>query len=233
MTPNNRRIALAVVLLFSAIPAARATLATAATFDQKVENAATIIVGKCVKTESKFDPSGRWILTYSTFEVEQTMKGIVLPQVTIVMPGGQVGSIHQDTIGIPAFREGSENVLFVKNTRLGPTVLYFDQGAYDVARDEHGERIVTPVPSNVVQIDTQRGMAVAPSDTPRTLRDFQRDIDQSLRAARDRKQRMDTLAAERLRREASLWNTLKGNKWIVALALAGIAFATWQFLRRA
>ncbi len=203
----------------------------AATFDQKVENAAAIVLGKCVKTESRYDPTGRWIVTYSTFEVEQTMKGVPALQVTIVTPGGQVGAIHQATVGIPAFREGAENVLFVKNTKLGPTVLYFDQGTYDVTTDEHGEKIVSPVPSNVVKIDTQRGLAVAPNDAPRTLREFQRDVEDSLRASRDRKMRMETLAAEKLRREASLWSVFKQNRWTVILALAGIAFATWRLLR--
>ncbi len=230
MTQNNRLPALAAALLLSA-PAAHATLAVAATFDQKVENATTIILGKCVKSESRFDPTGRWILTYATFDVETTMKGPPAPQVTIVTPGGQVGSIHQDTIGVPLFQEGSENLLFVKNSRFGPTVLYFDQGAYDVTTDEHGQKIASPVRSNVVKIDTQRGLAVAPNDTPRSLRDFQRDLDESLRAARDRKMRMETVAAEKLRREASLWSVVKENKWTVILALAGIAFATWRLVR--
>src|SRR5437773_7388530 len=115
MTPNNRFLALATVALLS-VPAARATLATAATFDEKVENAAAIVFGKCIKTESRMDPTGRWILTFSTFEISKTIKGAAVPQITVVTPGGQVGSIHQDSIGIPQFRAGEENVIFVKNS---------------------------------------------------------------------------------------------------------------------
>jgi hypothetical protein len=233
MTPNNRLLlaVLAVALSLSA-PAAHATLAAAATFDQKVENAAGIVLGKCVKQETRYDPSHRWILTYSTFEVEKTIKGIPSQQITVVTPGGQVGSIHQDTIGIPAFHQGAENVLFLKNTELGPTVLYFDQGAYDVTVDQRGERIVSPVPSNIVKIDTQRGMAVAPNDAPRTLSEFERDVEQAKRSARDNKMRMDALAAEKRQQETSFWYLLKRNRWIVMLALAGIAFATWKLIRR-
>jgi hypothetical protein len=231
MTPNNRLLAIAALLVLSAVPAARATLAAAATFDQKVENAVAIVLAKCIKQESRYDPTHRWILTYSTFEVQKTMKGAAAAQITIIIPGGQVGSVHQDSIGIPSFREGAENVLFLKDTQRGPTVLYFDQGAYDVVSDERGERIVAPVPSNLVKIDTQRGVAV-PSDTPRTLRQFEREVEESLRASRDRKMRMDALAAEKRRQEASFWGVVKRNKWIVLLALAGIAFATWQLVRR-
>jgi len=229
MTANNRASALAVLLLLSA-PGAQATLASAATFEQKVENAAAIILGKCVRTESRFDPTGRWILTYSTFAVEKTMKGSPVPEVTLVTPGGHVGSIHQDTIGISAFRPGTEHVVFVKDTRLGPTVLYFDQGAYDVATGARGERIVSPAPTDLVTIDTQRGVAVSP-DEPQPLPDFERRVADTIRDLRDRKIRMDAIAAEKLRRQTSFWATWGKNRWIIFVALAGIAFATWSLLR--
>src|SRR5205823_4564402 len=133
------------------------------------------------------------------------MKGAPLPEVTVVTPGGSVGKIHQDTIGIPAFLEGAENVIFTKDTKLGPTVLFFDQGAYAVNTDDRGERIVSPVPSNLVKIDTQRGMAVAPNDTPQPLPQFERQVDDAIKNLRSEKMRMDTMAAEKLRREASIF----------------------------
>jgi hypothetical protein len=231
MSSNNLIGVLAASAMILSIPATRASMATVATFDDKVDRAASIILGKCLRQESRFDPSGRWIVTYSTFQVEKTMKGNPSPEMTLVTPGGQVGSVHQETIGIPAFRAGAENVIFVKNSSLGPTVLYFDQGAYDVATDNHGEKIVTPVPSNLVKIDTQRGMAVAPGDTPRPLSQFEREVGDSLRNLRETRMRMNTIAAEKLRQEASLWSVARENKWTILLALAGIAFATWRLLR--
>lgn len=231
MPSNNLIRALAATAVILTVPAAHATMAVAAAFDDKVAHAASIIFGKCLRQESKFDPSGRWIVTYSTFAVERTMKGNPMPELTVVTPGGEVGGVHQSTIGIPAFHPGAENVLFVKNSSLGPTVLYFDQGAYDVTTNDRGEKVVTPVPSNLVKVDTQRGMAVAPSDTPKTLPQFEREVGETLRNLRDEKVRMDTIAAERLRREASLWSVAKDNKWTILLALAGIAFATWRLLR--
>ena len=230
MATNNRLLALAAAVLLSA-PAAHASTAVAASFDDKVGHATAIVLGKCLRQESRFEPSGRWIVTYSTFQIEKAMKGSVAPEMTLVTPGGQVGAIHQETIGIPAFHPGAENVIFVKDSSLGPTVLYFDQGAYDVTTDDRGERIVTPVLSNLVKVDTQRGMAVAPNDVPRPLPQFERDVNDTLRTLRDQKMRMDTLAAERLRQEASFWSVVRENKWTILLALAGIAFATWRLLR--
>jgi hypothetical protein len=230
MPSNNLIRALAATAVILAVPAAQASMAVAATFDDKVDHAASIILGKCLRQESRFDPSGRWIVTYSTFAVERTMKGNPMPELTLVTPGGAVGSVHQSTIGIPAFHPGGEHVIFVKNSNLGPTVLYFDQGAYDVTTDDHGEKIVTPVPSNLVKVDTQRGMAVA-NDAPRPLPLFEREVGDTIRNLRDEKMRMGMMAAERLRREASMWSVAKENRWTILLAVAGIAFATWRLLR--
>jgi hypothetical protein len=232
MTSNNRVCALAISAILATAPVAHATLATAASFEQKVGNAASIIIGKCVRQESRFDPSGRWILTYSTFQIEKAMKGAAAPEITIVTPGGQVGSLHQSSIGIPAFQTGAENVIFVKNSNAGPTVLYFDQGAYDVKTDARGQRVVIPVPSDLVTIDPQRGVAVAPDNTPQALPDFERRVGDTLRDQRNDKNRMNMLAAEKLRQEASLWTVVKQNRWTVLLALAGIAYATWRLIRR-
>jgi hypothetical protein len=231
MPSNNLIRALAATAVILIVPAVNASMAVAATFDDKVDHAASIILGKCLRQEARFDPSGKWIVTYTTFAVERTMKGNPMPEMTIVTPGGEVSGVHQSTIGIPAFHPGAEHVLFVKNSSLGPTVLYFDQGAYDVTTNDRGEKIVTPVPSNLVKIDTQRGMAVAPSDTPKLLPEFEREVGDTIRNLRDQKMRMGMTEAERLRKEASLWSVARENKWTILLALAGIAFATWRLLR--
>ncbi|HEV7427787.1 MAG TPA: hypothetical protein VGQ46_15605 [Thermoanaerobaculia bacterium] len=222
---------LALVTIALAVPAANAAVAQAATFDEKVDNAAAIIMGKCVKTEARFDPTGRWIVTYATFNVEDTMKGNAAGQVTIVTPGGSVNGIHQETIGVPSFHEGDEHVIFLKNTRLGPTPLYFDQGTYNVAADEHGEKMIVPMPSNVMHIDTQRAMAVvAPSDEPRSLRSFKQAVSDSIKGTPQRVQ-MSAMQSK-AKPQKSIWTTLADNKLLVALALIGIALAAWQVMRK-
>lgn len=179
MTPNNRFVSLAAAALTLALAApAAATLTRAVAFDQKVDEAQSIILGKCIATRTQWDGEHRFILTYSTFRVEQTLKGAPPAEVTLVTPGGDVGSIRQESIGIPVFHEGDERVLFVKSTGAGPTVLYFDQGAYDVTSDEHGEKVIAPVPSAAVRIDTQTGKAIPP-EAPRTIREMQRQIQES------------------------------------------------------
>lgn len=231
MTTNNRLLALAVAaVLVGSAPSAHATLAAAATFDEKVENASSIVLGKCIKTESRQDPTGRWILTYSTFTIEKTIKGNPATEITIVTPGGQVGTTRQDTIGIPQFRTGDEQVLFVKDSRVGPTVLYFDQGAYDDAVDDRGEKIVAPIQSTLVKIDTQRGFAV-PAELPRRLKDFQDDVAVSVRGARQRQMQFEMIQSKQQQKQATIGSVLLRYKWIIGIALLGAAVATWQLLR--
>jgi len=231
MTSNNRARALAFTVALLAVPAVRASVAAAASFDQKVDKAASIIVGKCLHQESRFDPTGRWILTYSTFQVEKTLKGNPAPEVTIVTPGGQVGDLQQSSIGIPAFKPGDENVIFVKDSGAGQTVLYFEQGAYEVKNDSSGQRVVAPVSSDLIKVDTQRGVVV-PSEKPLRIQDFEQHVNDTVRSLREEHNRMDVLAAEKLRQQASLWSLIKENKWTILLALGGLAYATLLLVRR-
>lgn len=230
MTANNRSIlsAVAIVSTLALASVAQATLVRAVPFDQKVDEAQSIIVGKCVKTRSEWDPSHRWILTYSTFSVEQPLKGNAGGEVTVVTPGGEVGSIHQDSIGIPAFKEGDERVLFVKDTKSGPTVLYFDQGTYAV-EDRGGERRIVPVPTGAVQVDTQTGKAVEPEHA-RTLGDFKDAVHSSLE--RVKAQRMEMVREAQRRQALANESPLSKYRWLLALALVGAAVATWQLVRR-
>lgn len=229
MTPNNRLLALFLTGVLGST-AALASIETAAPFEEKVDNATAIVVGRCVKNESRWDPTGRWILTYSTFEVSNTFKGVAQREITVVVPGGTVGGIHQSSVGLPSFAEGSENVLFIKNTKVGPTVLYFDQGAYDVKTDARGQKIIAPVASDAVHIDTQRGVAV-PAEAPRDLNTFKTDVDSALRTAGDRRQKME-MVRPRPQPPMTINAMILDNKLIIGALIAGLALAAWQFFRR-
>jgi hypothetical protein len=230
MTINNRHIAaalLAAAATFAPV-AAHATVAIAVPFDQKVDSADAIVLGKCVQTRSQYDPTGRWILTYSTFQVEKAMKGQAQQEITVVTPGGEVGGIRQSTVGVPEFERGREQVLFVRGTRLGPTVADFDQGAYDVLSDS-GQRIVRPVPSGAMRMDEQRGTVVE-AEQAQPLATFEGSVRQAL--DRNAKNRMALIEKRKQEQQSSISEVVKRNKLLIALALAGVALATWQLLRR-
>jgi len=223
----SRKAALALSIALAAAIPAHASLMRAMPFDDKVAHAASIVLGKCVATKSQWDPEHRFIVTYSTFQVEDSIKGASAAQVTIVTPGGTVGNLQQDTIGVPTFREGDENIVFTKATNLGPTVLYFDQGTYDVNPNERGEKIVTPRPTGAVLVDTQRGAAYE-AEHARTLGEFRRSVRESM--DRTRAEQMEMIRAKR--EQQSIAGVLGHYKLLIALTLMGIAIATWQLLRR-
>lgn len=218
--------AAAVLALALAMPAG-ATLSRAVAFDQKVDEAQSIVMGKCIRTRSQWDDQHRFIITYSTFALEKALKGTAPAEITVVTPGGQVGSLRQESIGIPVFHEGDERLLFVKNTSAGPTVLYFDQGTYDVSSDEHGEKVIAPVPTAAVRIDTQSGKAVEPEST-RTLREMQRDIQTASSRA---PQKMEMVRARERPTAAAPESPFGKYKFLLILAVIGAAVATWRLLR--
>jgi hypothetical protein len=229
MTTKTLRTAMLVTTALALVPIeAHATLARAVSFDEKVENAAAIVLGRVVSKEARWDASRRWILTYSRFEVAETLKGFPAREITIVTPGGTVGNIQQETVGVPKLREGDEHVVFIKNSQAGPTVLYFDQGAYRVVKDDRGEKLVEPSTSAAVYIDTQAGKAVS-AEPPRSLRAFQNEVRDTMR--KREAMRMDMMERQK-KEETSIWRVVERNKALILLALVGAALATWQLVKR-
>lgn len=223
----SRTLLFAALLLLLPL-SAEATISRAIDFEQKVEDAASIVIGKCIGQQSRWNETREWILTYSTFAVEKTLKGQPAQQITIVTPGGTVGNVSQDVIGVPKFREGEENVVFVRNSQAGPTVAFLEQGAYRLREDERGDRIVEPSVSAAVLVDTGRGTAVAP-EAPRALREFEGAVRDSIR--RREVMRMEILERQK-KQQASLWNQLQRNRALVAVAVLGLLLAAWQIAKR-
>jgi hypothetical protein len=226
--PQMTRKALALAAFLLLVPvAADATIVRAVKFEDKVEDASAIIVGTCAAQRSQWDSARNWILTYSTFRIEKTLKGALAQEITIVTPGGTVDGITQEIIGVPRFREGEEHALFVRNTQAGPTVLYLEQGDYRVI-EERGERLVQPAVSSAVLVDTGRGTAVAP-ERRRSLREFEGSVRETIR--RREAMRMEMIERQK-KQQASLRSQIRRNRELVALALIGALLATWQLAKR-
>jgi hypothetical protein len=219
---------LAAILLFAPV-AAEATIFRAVELDEKVEHSSSIVVGQITRQEARWDAERKNILTYSTFRIEKTLKGQPAQEITIVTPGGTVGNVAQEIIGVPRFREGEEHVVFVRNTQAGPTVAYLEQGDYRVEKNARGERLAVPAVSSNVLVDTGRGTAVN-VEAPRALRDFESAVQETVkrRAAMNRMELIERQKKE----QASVWNQIQRNKLLVALAILGAVIASWQLVRR-
>ena len=81
--------------------------------DEIVNDAAIAFQGKSIENHSERDPQTNSIVTYSTFEVQEVLKGEVGATHTIKQIGGKLqGEINQTT-GVPTFTVGESYVLFL------------------------------------------------------------------------------------------------------------------------
>lgn len=224
----------AALSLLTAVPHAGGTVARFVPFDQKVDEAEAIVLGRVTGTRSAFDPTGRWILTTATIQVDKSMKGSSIGTIEVTVPGGQVDGIRQETVGTPSFRQGDEKILFVKQDRVGPTVLYLDQGSYEVRKDSSGRRTITPASTDLVLLDGQTGKIAAAEET-RTLESFEREV--TLAGERIRRQRLNTAAVSRPASAGRDWKAttvefLDENKVLMILLGIGVLISLIPILRR-
>ena len=81
-----------------------------------VKRAQAIVVGRCEKTESRWNAGHRLISTYATYTVDQAVKGLSKPKkdhIVLKTLGGTVGTIGQMVVGGPTFKPGDHDILFL------------------------------------------------------------------------------------------------------------------------
>lgn len=224
---SNRRPAPALPLLallaLAALPA-HGTIARAVSFEEKVDAADAIVLGRIVATESAWDPSHRWIVTRSTLQVETALKGTPAPQLTLVTPGGSIDGVRQETVGVPSFAPGDEHVVFVRSTNAGPTVAFFDQGLFDVTRDARGTVLVQPASSELLLVDPSgaKWATAAEASGPETLDAFKRRIDEAVRVNQQRRLDMAAGAAVEPASGTALGRFVSGNRTLLLVISLGI-----------
>jgi hypothetical protein len=107
---------LAAALIFGVLTGApRAASVIAPTFEVMVARAQTVFVGQTLDVRSQWvsTSSGPAIVTRVTFRVIRTLKGELGAQTQLEFLGGTVGEYRMEVPGIPRFRVGDEDVLFV------------------------------------------------------------------------------------------------------------------------
>jgi hypothetical protein len=118
--------------------APRAASVVAPTFDAMVTRAQAVFVGETVDVQSRWvsTPSGRAIVTVVTFKVLRTLKGELGAQTQLEFLGGTVGEYRMEIPGMPKFRVGDEDVLFVdeRGQPVSP-VVGFMHGRFRVLED--------------------------------------------------------------------------------------------------
>lgn len=224
-------LSLAVVALFA--PAASASVARAVPFEEKVDAADAIVLGRIVSTSSAWDATGRWIVTRSTLQVEKAIKGTPAPEITLVTPGGSVDGVRQETVGVPSFAPGDEHVVFVRSTPAGPTVAFFEQGLLDVTRDGRGNITVEPAATDLLLIDRGAVRAAASVATaPESLASFERRVSVASRASAQRRLDMAAGAAVEPDAGSALSRFAREHRMLLAALSTALLLALAALLRK-
>jgi len=167
-----RRLSLlAMVFTLAVAGVARSTTIIPPSFDALVSGANTIFVGEVMNIRSDWDPTpqGRVIMTFVTFRVDEVWKGNLGAVTQLAFLGGEIGDVGMKVHGMPTFRIGQRDVLFVgaEPRRISPLVgLMYGRMRIERDSDSGVDRVRTydgQALGSVAQIGPQRP---APSLAP-------------------------------------------------------------------
>ena len=185
---------LALVFTLASAGVARSTTVIPPSFDALVSEASTIFVGEVMNLRADWTStsSGRAIMTSVTFRVEEVWKGQVGAVTQLEFMGGEIGDLGMKVHGMPTFRMGQRDVLFVSGgaRKISPLVGLM-HGRMRVERDRVSgiDRVRThdgQALGSVAQIGPQRAPASLASIVPMRLGELESAVRARLGAARQR-----------------------------------------------
>ena len=139
-------LALVAAVLLAPAAALHATVYISADLGELATDARAVAYGRVVALEAQWLEGRRSIETLVTLEVETYVKGDLGRNVTLRVPGGQMGPYRSVMLGAPTFVEGEEVVVFLASS--GPAIPHLvglAQGVFRVRTDAAtGARLVTP-----------------------------------------------------------------------------------------
>jgi hypothetical protein len=138
MLTNGRTVVATATLIVLLTQRAFPTTVVPLSFDQLVQQAEVVFVGEVVDQRSVWNESRdrRGIVTLVTFDVARVLKGQVGLRTQLTFRGGTIGDVTQEVGGMPKFRVGDRDVLFVAPERTAASPLVgFWQGRFRVVRD--------------------------------------------------------------------------------------------------
>ena len=137
-------LALTAALLLAA-PPARALSVIPPTFPELVAESESIVRGEVTAISCAYveTPGGRPIKTFVSFKVERTLKGSppAADTLTLVFLGGAIGTDSLEIPGMPKFKIGDREIVFVaRNGKTYCPLIGAGHGRYRVLRDPATQR---------------------------------------------------------------------------------------------
>jgi hypothetical protein len=162
----RRLIAVALAVLASSSVSTRlgATVLVPIDFRELVAVSSTIVRGRVADVHAEWIDGRRSLETLITIEAQEYYKGSLGGTVTVRTPGGQLGRYRTIFVGAPEFRQGDEVILFLRGNSGVQIIVGLNQGAFRVAADASGRRMVT---SPVLMAKSDQPAAVVRGDAAR------------------------------------------------------------------
>lgn len=143
----NRKIIIALLLALAFATAATAATVRPMLLDEIIDTAATAFHGRCIANRTELDPATNLVVTFTTFEVSDVLKGQVtathvIKQIGGTLPDGRSGMLVQ---GVPRFVVGEEYVVFLAGvSSMGfSSPIGLSQGNFSVQQSAAGKTIAT------------------------------------------------------------------------------------------
>jgi hypothetical protein len=115
---------------------AQATTVERLTLEELAVRAPLIVEGTVRSSESHWSSNGKLIITTTTIEVTDSIKGQAPRTVAVTTIGGQVGRSVLRVAGMPVFKPGEATVVFLEPSGAYRTVLGLGQGKFTIRAGE-------------------------------------------------------------------------------------------------
>jgi hypothetical protein len=149
-----------------AISPARATTMVSMSMEQLIQAASDIVQARVVNQTSAWNATRTQIVTITTLQVLQTLKGKAASIVQVRQLGGTVGNMTEFVPGDVSLRPQGEYVLFLEPAGDSDYhVVGMTQGSYPVYQDAMAHEARVVLPPNLLQIQSQVGGGGNPAGT--------------------------------------------------------------------
>ena len=141
-----RRSLFVTLLVALAVVPTRAVTVVPLSFEELVRQSSSVVYARVLEVRGQWTDDRRSIDSLVTIAVIKGLKGTSATELTLTVPGGQVGRYLNLIPGAPSLSRGDLAVLFLtsRGPRL-PVTTGFTQGIYRVSRDGvSGAALVTP-----------------------------------------------------------------------------------------
>jgi len=187
-TRRMRRSQVVVLLVALTVMPTQAVTVAPLSFEELVRHSSSVIYARVTDVRGQWTDDRRRIDSLVTVAVIKGLKGTSAAELTLTVPGGQVGRYLNLLPGAPSFARGDLAVLFLtaRGPRL-PVTTGFTQGIYRVTRDaSSGAALVAPPVVEAAGQQSVRGDSRRKPVPMATFEDAVRAVQDGIKAVGDR-----------------------------------------------